>query len=123
MDLQLDGSRLESLKEWIEEHCKKTGETVEAFVVGFNLRSNSAEVLEEKYDKLLGPEDLSLLDFSVEGQHPVFVWTDKRVLFLIHNDGIQSLYSVPRDPVDCAPKLFKVEMFSSPLCTTEQSWE
>ena len=117
--------RLSHLKEWIEEHCKKTGEAVEKFVVSFDNHQGktSSVVPEEKCDKLLGPEDLSLLDFFVDGQHPVFVWTDKSVLFLIENKGIQSLYSAPRDPVDCAPKMFEVGIFNPPICTTEQSWK
>ena len=35
----------------------------------------------------------------------IYVWTQNKILFIVEYDGSTSMYSVPRNPVNCMPEM------------------
>jgi len=97
-----------NLKSWIVRHCEKTDEKVVSFIVGQIGSSNEFGLPDDKIGKLLTADELHLLDCEVdifEGS-AVYIWTDKSVLFFQTYDVVESLVSVPRNPIVREPRMF-----------------
>lgn len=102
-----------NLATWIEE-ALGPDETIEAVVIGEGDSKYIPNEIRKKQRKILD-EVISweiarpLLDYEFDdgfgGQdcNTVFVWTNKRVIFVSEYDGATGLKYVPRNPINCEP--------------------
>ncbi len=43
--------------------------------------------------------------FGTPGCNAIYVWTEKRVLYISQYDGATAINSIPRDPIDVMPTM------------------
>ena len=110
-----------NLKRIIEVHCEKTGETVEAFVIGFVgegyggcwKKQQHGAVPKDKIGVVLSKDDLQLLDhelvleetWGAKELNALCVWTNKSVLILSEYDGRPQVFVIPRNPIAFYPSM------------------
>lgn len=101
---------LEDIKEALD------GEKVFRIVIGGEIKDSDDAVYGRKClppsgNKVITwPTAKKYLDYEYDGGfggedcHPIYIWTETRVLFVTCYDGATWISSVPRNPEDCKPQ-------------------
>ena len=101
-----------NLKTRLLEAVLKSGETLEAIVVGADDQHDwdTTRPHQDREDRVLSVEEgLALLDKDYDSGYggadcrPFYAWTQTRVYMVHEYDGATSLGWLPRHPVDCKP--------------------
>jgi len=104
-----------NIKVWLEDAERRTGERIEAIVVGMHYNDpdkySSTRSPKPNENKVLSREDgLAILDQDYDNGYggadcyPMYAWTKSFVYFINEYDGATALGSVPRAPIDCKPE-------------------
>ena len=94
-----------TVREAILGHLEKMDEYVVAFVIG-PTEGSMQRIPPAKLGKPLTQEDIDLLNYEMdEYANPVYVWTNKCVMFLVNRDGVLVLSSIPISPTECLPEI------------------
>ena len=101
-----------NIKRMIEEAEHRSGELVEAAVVGKHYdRSWHGDAMEPDENVILGRDEaLAKLDLEYDAGfggadcYPVYAWSKSFVYFMHEHDGATDLHVVPRHPMPCAPE-------------------
>ena len=97
-----------NIKTWLVDAETRTGEQIEAIVVGVH-SNRKPKPFENKI--ISREEGLAILDRDYDsghggaGRRPMYAWSKSRVYFINEYDGATGLGSVPRHPVDVEPKM------------------
>jgi hypothetical protein len=99
-----------NIKDWLLEAETRTGEQIEAIVVGEHDNAGWDTPAAADENVLLSREaGLAKLDQEYDNGYggadcfPMFAWTKSRVYFITEYDGSTGLASLPRNPVACEP--------------------
>lgn len=102
-----------TLENWILE--ESDGEPIECVVIGENgwLSNEIANYKDqERGKKLSWDEARKYLQYEFDDGfgspncNSIYAWTKNKVIFVSEYDGSTSICSVPRNPIDCDPKMF-----------------
>lgn len=104
-----------NIRTWLEEALSKTGESLEAVVVGQHDSAKFGVPIAADENVLLPVERaLAKLDIDFDNGYggadcfPMYAWTQSRVYFIAEYDGATWLAWLPRNPIDTNP-IFSAE--------------
>ncbi len=101
-----------NISTWLREAEARTGETINAIVVGVHYDRRygmDTEAREDEHVTLSREDGLKKLDLDYDNGYsgadcyPMYAWTDRWVYFVSEYDGATCLSRVPRNPGPCAP--------------------